>query len=118
MAEGLLGFCDQLSIPYPKTLADFEATLVHISRQTNFQAGLSFRHKSSHQKFYELLGMNPEYAGLPYQTLIELAKEDASIRRGLMLVSAFSTVGNPAESQRALARSAKLFREVVGPNLN
>lgn len=115
MAEGLLGYCDQQSLPYPRTYQEFEETVVQISRITGFQAGLSFMHKSSHRKFYELLGMNPDYAGRPYTDLYKIAESDPAVVRGLNLVSAFATPERPQDRAAAQVRSAKIFREVGGP---
>lgn len=114
MAEGLLGYCDQQRLPYPKTYQDFEETVVQISRITGFQAGLGFAHKPSHRKFYELLGMNPDYAGRPYSELFQIAESDPAVSRGLKLVSAFATPARPEDRAAAQIRSAKIFREDGG----
>lgn len=116
MAEGLLGYCDQQGLPYPKTYQAFEETLVQISRITGFQAGLGFAYKPAHKQFYELLGMNPDYAGRPYPELFKVAEKDASVARGLKLVSAFSTPADPKDRAAAQTRSAKIFREDGGPD--
>lgn len=115
MAEGLLGYCDQQRLPYPRTYQAFEETVVQISRITGFQAGLGFMHKPSHRKFYELLGMNPDYAGRPYPELYKIAESDPTVVRGLNLVSAFATPARPEDRAAAQIRSAKIFREIGGP---
>lgn len=117
MAEGLLGFCDQISLSYPKTIEEFENTLVSISRKTGFQAGLSFKHRPSHRAFYELLGMDSKHAGQPYDQLFKLAEQgDKSVHRGLVLVFAFATTENPEAREKLLARSADIFRNTGGPD--
>lgn len=115
MAEGLLGVCDQFEIPYPRSEAEFERTLVSLSRETGFQAGLSFLHKPSHREFYELLGMNPDLAGVPHALLALLAQESPSIERGLDLAFAFATPVQGEDRKATFEHSAKIFRELGGP---
>lgn len=115
MAEGLIGYCDEQRLPYPRTYQAFEETIVQISRIIGFQAGIFVIHKPSQRKFYELLGMNPDYAGKPYAELFEMAKRDPVLKRGMSLLSAFSTPLNPKTRNETLSINAKIFREIGGP---
>ena len=120
-ARGLISLCREHpdELPLPRTIDEFQSGIMKFSRRINLQAGVAFlvdRH--AHRDFYELLGINPDYAGRPYGELSELVSTDESLARGLKLVSAFATPAHPCDRETAEAayqRSAQIFREVGGP---
>ena len=118
-ARGVISLCRKYpeKLPLPKTIAEFEAGLMNYARLTKFQAGIAFlEDKQAHRDFYELLGINPDYAGRPYAELFKLAESDPTLERGLQLVFAFVTAQNPSDREVALQRSTQIFREVGGPD--
>jgi hypothetical protein len=118
LAEGLIGYCNEFKVPYPETLKEYEDVLMVRSRIGNAQAGMAFMHKSSHRKFYQLLGIDPDLAGRPHSELIELAKQDKALAKGLKLVFAFSTPADPSTRQIALKRNADILRTEGGSDFN
>jgi len=121
-ARGVISLCRQHPeiLPLPRTIEEFQAGIMNYSRVTNLQAGIAFlADRQAHRDFYELLGINPDYAGRPYDELLELAKSDQSLARGLQLVFAFSTPARPCDKEKAeaaLRRNAQIFREAGGPD--
>ncbi len=119
LARGAISLCKQHPdvFPLPQTIKEFEVGIMSYSRQTGVQAGVAFLvDRQAHRDFYELLGINPDYAGRPYDELFKIAANDENLTRGLQLVSAFATSKDPSKREEVLRRNAQVFRTFGGPD--